>query len=408
MKSSHGQKDLRPSLSHRTCPICGSPRRRLIYKQHFIGSALLSGYDVVSCADCGFAYADVIPPQAAFDRYYRQCSKYEYVHHGGEVSRSDIKTFEQLADFICRAGVDRRSAILDVGCATGALLSVLGKRGFKNLHGMDPSPACAKTAARLYGIPVSTGSVFDLDPRHGRYDLIILSGVLEHLRDVRLAVQHIVDRLAPNGQLLLAVPDVMGLGSSRNAPFQQFSTEHINFFTAISLRNLMAVAGFERVAQTRMMRQQGIGTTEPAVAAIYRQALGPVKLRLDGQGRTALQRYVARSKKADRHTRKVIRHATRGGRKIVIWGVGTLTQRLLAAGILKGQQIAAFVDSSPKMQGRTLVGHRILAPAGLHVRPEPIVIASWMFQEEIYEQIKKHLRLPNKAIKLYYVRHRRP
>ncbi len=410
MKLVHYKEHLRSQRIHRACPICQSSRRHLIFKQRFDGpqnSSLLAGYHVVSCAYCGFVYADCIPEQAAFDGYYRRFSKYEYGHQGGEVSRSDIRTFERLANFIYRARVHRRSAILDVGCATGALLSVLGKRGFKDLHGMDPSLACAKTAARLYGIPVITGSVFDLDLRHGQYDLIILTGVLEHIRDVQAAVQKVVARLTPQGHLLAGVPDALGLAAAHNAPFQQFSVEHINFFTPTSLTNLMAAAGLKRIVQMRMMREQGIGTTEPTVVGIYRRGFGPVKLRLDLQGRAALQKYVAKSKEADRHTRKIIRHATRGGRKIVIWGVGTLTQRLLAAGILKREHIAAFVDSSPKMQGGTLVGQRILAPAELRARPEAIIIASWMFQKEIYAQIKKHLRLPNAVIKLYDVHCRR-
>ncbi len=401
MKLSYGQKDLRPSLKHRTCPICGSPRRRLIYKQHFTGSTLLSGYHVVSCANCGFAYADMIPPQAAFDRYYRHFSKYEYRHHGGEVSANDLRIFERLADFICRSGISPRSATLDVGCATGAFLHVLASRGFKNLHGLDPSPDCAKTAARLYKIRVVTGTVFDLDRRHGRYDLIMLTGVLEHLCDVRLAVQRIVDRLTPNGQLFLAVPDVMSLGSSRNAPFQQFSTEHINFFTATSLRNLMAVAGFERIAQTRMMRQQGAGATEPVVGGLYRRAARMVKMRIDCQGHAALQRYVAASQDADRRTRRVIANASRGGKQIIVWGVGSLTQRLLAAGLLKASAVEAFVDSSVRMQGRRIAGRRILPPAALHGRSEPILISSWMFQEEIFQEIKQKMKLPNRVIKLF-------
>ncbi len=34
--------------------------------------ALLRGYDVTLCTDCGAVYADKIPPQSAFDHYYRE------------------------------------------------------------------------------------------------------------------------------------------------------------------------------------------------------------------------------------------------------------------------------------------------------------------------------------------------
>ncbi len=401
MKPGQRQKRLRLSESHRKCPICQSSGRRLIFKQYFMGSALLTGYHVVTCNHCGAAYADLIPQQSDFNRYYRQFSKYEYSHHNGQVSASDMRTFERLANFICKSDIDRNGAILDVGCATGAFLHVLGRHGFKNLHGLDPSPACAKVAARLYQIPVATGTVFDLGCQSGQFDLIILAGVLEHIRDVRRALQNIVNRLTPGGRLFLAVPDAMGLAASRNAPFQQFSTEHINFFTASSLRNLMAVVGFEQLAHLRFMRKQGIKTTEPIVCGLYRQAGGGVKVSRDQHCQHALQRYVAASRVADRRVCRIIDQAARRGKKLIIWGVGSLTHRLLAAGLLRVDQIAAFVDSSERIRSRRIAGRRILAPTELHGRSEPILISSWMYQEEIFKQIKQQMRLSNTVIKLH-------
>ena len=65
----------------RDCPVCGTSARRVVFRQDFAAveqATPVTGYDVAVCQRCGAAYADGIPDQAAFDRYYRDMSKYEY------------------------------------------------------------------------------------------------------------------------------------------------------------------------------------------------------------------------------------------------------------------------------------------------------------------------------------------
>src|ERR1035441_1806969 len=64
----------------RPCPVCRGQRSKLLYRQKFeqlSGARLLDGYDIVICEDCGAGFADGIPEQAVFDRYYRELSKYD-------------------------------------------------------------------------------------------------------------------------------------------------------------------------------------------------------------------------------------------------------------------------------------------------------------------------------------------
>ncbi len=49
-------------------------------------------------------------------------------------------------------------------------------------------------------------------------------------------------------------------------------------------------------------------------------------------------------------------------RPLVVWGVGTHTQRLLATGGLAEANIVAFVDSNPNYLGKKLNNIPILAP----------------------------------------------
>src|SRR5260370_25222578 len=69
----------------RACPICGAAGRRVFFHQQFAAvdqATPVTGYEVVVCERCGGGYADGIPDQPAFDRYYRDMAKYEYPQRG--------------------------------------------------------------------------------------------------------------------------------------------------------------------------------------------------------------------------------------------------------------------------------------------------------------------------------------
>ena len=180
-------------LLARPCPICGGGKRETLFRQRFApveAASLLSGYDIVVCSDCGGGFADRLPPQAAFDAYYREMSKYEYHQRGGAASEHDHARFELIADLLVPL-LEPHAAILDVGCATGALLGVLKRRGFRNLQGIDPSQECARIAREMYGVDVVAATLGDLASRGQRFDVVILIGVLEHLREVETSLDAI-------------------------------------------------------------------------------------------------------------------------------------------------------------------------------------------------------------------------
>jgi hypothetical protein len=86
---------------------------------------------------------------------------------------------------------------------------------------------------------------------------------------------------------------------------------------------------------------------------------------------------------------------------MIVWGVGTHTLRLLATGGLDPRTIKAFVDSNTKYQKQELRGLPVISPDELGAHPEPILISSRGFQNQIHEQIRDRLGLTNPVILLY-------
>src|SRR5205085_4974486 len=134
------------ALDPRPCPACGAIEPAVVFEQRFaqIGAAsLLSGYPVACCRVCGCGYADRLPPQAAFDGYYRDLSKYDHTERSGGGSEQDRARFRDIAALIARFVPDRNALVLEIGCATGGLLACLRDLGLARVAGVDPSPYSA-------------------------------------------------------------------------------------------------------------------------------------------------------------------------------------------------------------------------------------------------------------------------
>lgn len=386
----------------RACPTCGALDVARLFEQrfqHLSGVEGLDGYDVVVCRRCGLAFANGIPAQAVLDRYYRDLSKYDYAHTGGRGSALDERRFRDIAETIA-AAVPRQSRVLEIGCATGRLLSLLREHGFSDVHGLDPSRACATRASEMYGIEVSVGSLADLPALGDTFDFMILIGVLEHIEDVPGALDVLRGALGEKGGLYVEVPDVANLAGHPDGAFQEFSIEHVNFFSMFSLVNLLGVYGFAAETTGEVVRQQHDNTAYPAAFGVFRKTDSRRPFERDVLTEPQLQRYIDESSRVERETRQTIERLA-AGKRVVVWGTGTHTRRLLAIGAFTNVEIAAFVDSNPKYHGRTLGGVPVWSPAFLTGRDEPILISTRGFQSEIEDQIRRDLALDNEILLLF-------
>lgn len=390
-----------PVASPRPCPVCASVgARRALHRQVFQDGVLGSGYTVVVCADCGAGFADGIPGQAEMDRYYAEQSKYSYDGSGGAESVYDMQRFALITDQVVPHLPSKQARILDIGCATGGLLSVFKQRGYANVLGADPSPACAGAARRLHDIEVRAATLQQLEGWTERFDLVLMVGVLEHLRDAAAAVRTVASLLKPGGSFFAAVPDVEGLAESRNAPFQQFSMEHVNFFSAQSLGRLLARERFAARQTWQNTIEWREGVTERVLAGLYLLApTAPAGL-MDRLTEPALTRYIESSIAEDAVIHAKIAELVLSRRPILVWGAGALTRRLLAATPLGQARIEAFVDSSVHLHGTRLAGRMILSPAQLTGRSEAILICSVAFEREIIRAIREQHGLANELMTL--------
>ncbi len=149
--------------------------------------------------------------------------------------------------------VGRGKRVLDVGCWTGDLGRALVARGCQ-VSGIEiDADAAEKARADLETVVVAD---LDTEPSSrlfpaGSFDVIVFADVLEHLRDPVAVLADAANLLAPDGKIVISVPNVTH-GSVRLALLQGRWTytatglldeTHIRFFNRSGVLAMFAAAG---------------------------------------------------------------------------------------------------------------------------------------------------------------------
>jgi SAM-dependent methyltransferase len=359
----------------------------------------MAGYLVVACADCGFVYADDLPAQETFDRYYRELSKYESHDTGGEVAAWAATIHRSIVAEVSARLPDRSARILDVGAASGHLLAAFRAAGFENVVGFDPSPRCSQLGLERYGVRIINEPISKIALAGERFDIVLLASVLEHLRDVGGAIRGLRKLLAPGGAIWFEVPDAARFAQHVHSPFHQFSLEHINFFTQTSLSRLMSRYGFEAIDSWTTTRRINL-MPDPGIDALFVRRDVRAPQENDFAGAQAVRRYVEDSTLLEAELCARVASLRESGKEIVIWGTGSLTMHLLTLEPFRALPIRCFVDANRNYQGKSIGGVPVIAPEAMVSVPGTILVASHASEADIIAGIRTKFGLDNEVVGL--------
>lgn len=394
-------------VKDRVCPLCRNVTVEVLFRQNLVlpeNIPLDSKQAIVCCDQCGFVYADIESSQDCYDLFYTQFSKYadSRAYMGGGAA-ADFKRLQQTAIYLTHLLPDKSNHIIDIGCANGVLLGTLQHLGYTQLCGIDPSEICIQNVIQQYRIEAFTGSLTKLPPHLGQFNLVILSHVLEHVKDVQPALHQIRALLVDFGYLYIEVPDASRYADFMFSPFQEFNLEHINHFSLRSLTHLLSICGFRVIESGQKLIESAPNMSNPAlfVTAVKESNFPlnttPLKDELLSQ---YIQSYIEASKqmlvKIDCNLQRILMEYPR----IIVWGTGQLVMKLLSETVLAEADIVAFVDSNPAIQGHSLNGIPILSPSQIVDKLNPIVVSSTLYYEEIRKFIIEEMRLSNPVISL--------
>jgi 2-polyprenyl-3-methyl-5-hydroxy-6-metoxy-1,4-benzoquinol methylase len=222
------------------------------------GAALdtVNSFTVVECEACRFKHIVPIPTPEELAQVYHH--DYYATEKPLYIER-DLQDRDWLGlihgeryDLFERTLGKRRHRLLDVGSGPGLFLQLGAQRGW-SVHGLEPSTQ-AVAHSRSLGLEVTQAFLDDdVAAGLGRFDVVHLSEVLEHVPDPRRMLRIVEGLLEPGGLVALMVPNDYSpiQAALRDAcgvsPWWVAPPHHINYFDVASIQRLLK-ARFEIVS----------------------------------------------------------------------------------------------------------------------------------------------------------------
>lgn len=156
------------------------------------------------CPSCRYESADLAP-------VINQAGAHHLVDEmDREVALKSLRTenFKIIVDLINRLVPESARRLLDVGSAHGWFLEAASKRF--DVVGVEPDEAVAGRALER-GLPVRIGYFPQALAPNELFDVIVFNDVIEHIPDIKQALQASFDQLRPDGLLVLNLPRSSGV-----------------------------------------------------------------------------------------------------------------------------------------------------------------------------------------------------
>jgi SAM-dependent methyltransferase len=220
MPDGEARIDLRPTTTsanapgHRPveCPICGSSDTRLLRAdvvdlEYFV--VPLRPFVVQKCDDCGSEFLDPRPVESELPPFYPDDYHAYNENHGGVARLLVELRARSRARYYGRLIHHTPGRLFDVG--TGDCRHFDELRRFLNLEcaGIEIQPdIAAKGRQRGYDVLEGTLETADLTDHVGRYDVVSMNHVLEHVVQPRTMLERAHDLLQPDGYLIGQLPTV--------------------------------------------------------------------------------------------------------------------------------------------------------------------------------------------------------
>jgi len=238
------------------CPICAGACARLgavVHREPTLVAGVpidLSSLDqvMVRCASCGLMFKHPFAPERDLLACYAAASGDHWERDPDPLARR----FDDIERVVHAHAKGPR--VLDIGCASGALLGYMGQSWERS--GIEPGAEAAR-AARERGVDI-LGATIDALGDDRAFDVILAIDVLEHLTDPGAFVARVRRALAPGGVLVALTGDT-GAPSWRwhgTSYWYAALPEHQVFFSRATLEHLarehgMTPAHFERTSHAR-------------------------------------------------------------------------------------------------------------------------------------------------------------
>ncbi|MGB6089415.1 MAG: class I SAM-dependent methyltransferase [Candidatus Binataceae bacterium] len=284
MKPGWTSKELTARLD---CPGCGaSPDGSIVARRG-------DGLPVRACGRCGVLFVDPVPTPAGLLLRYRNgyFSGTSDFFNGQSyceardraIAEGTVTGYREIAANFDLAG----KSVLDIGCASGALLQSLSRLGTRRLVGIDIADQPLDFGRTRYGLDLRRAELVQAGFARGEFDLILMVDVIEHVTELNAFVREAARCLADGGAIYVSTPEAGGLRAAGDRWRHLFTNyEHVHYLSRESLGLLARRHGLE------VVRSWSEGY--PVAPKQYRLGTMPRPLRLALEPHVAVQNSMIR------------------------------------------------------------------------------------------------------------------
>lgn len=206
-------------------------------------------FSVYRCAGCGTGVTDIAVDNALLHQMYDEY--YDTTH----VQRTEAQFLQRRYRRKHLRRIARYSSgkrLLDIGCGTGVFVKSAVEAGYA-ASGVDMSPASIACGKKLWQLDLECVTVADFTARpenRGRFDVITMFSVLEHIADPHGVLVEVRTMLADGGLLAVEVPNFASI-QSRLFGVRWFNLDvprHLFHYSPAGLEGLIRSAGFDILA----------------------------------------------------------------------------------------------------------------------------------------------------------------
>jgi 2-polyprenyl-3-methyl-5-hydroxy-6-metoxy-1,4-benzoquinol methylase len=212
--------------------------------------------DFIHCSNCDLVIRKKFPSNTELNKIYQDSYSSEKIERS--LTNQCSGSYSDLAyfNFINRKVDMHDSVVLDFGCGTGHLVSLL-KGSYPKSYGVEFSESARKFSLINYRLSISDS--VDTFP-DDFFDFVSMIEVIEHLTDLS-TLSDVIRKIKPGGSMLVTTPNrgsfraLVEGGNWREAK-KKF---HLALFNSQSLEYHLKKAGFSDINRTKFSPIQRYG-----------------------------------------------------------------------------------------------------------------------------------------------------
>jgi SAM-dependent methyltransferase len=233
------------------CPVCGSQKSAKHLDKTVQGIDMRYHY----CSDCSTLYAN---PRMTVPSLKVLYASEEFYEGGAEnLNYYSFLAGEEYLRKTARGRIDRFRSLapgrrlLEVASAAGFFLAEAKDAGFE-CEGIEISVPMAEYASKRWNVPVTGGSIEEIDLEDQTYDVIASWGVMTIIRDPKGVMRKFHDALKPGGVWVFNTYDNHSAWARLfQSKWSILVPNTSQLHNDATLRKLIDESGFELVARRR-------------------------------------------------------------------------------------------------------------------------------------------------------------